>query len=139
MSNAFAGVGTQFKRSDMLSSPTFTAIAEVNDISGPNMSRNTIDTTSLDTTGGYRTFIGGFRDGGEVNLNMNFTIDGYNTMKDDFEDSDARDYQIVLPDTGATTLEFSAVVTALGMAVPTDDKVTATVTLKISGQVDITT
>ena len=68
---AIAGVGAELQRSNMLSSPTFTAIGEINDISGPNMSRNTIDTTALDTEGGYRTFIGGFRDGGELQLEMN--------------------------------------------------------------------
>lgn len=139
MSNAFSGVGTSFKRSNMLSSPTYTAIAEVNSIDGPIMSRDIIDVTSLDSTGGYREFIGGFRDGGEVSLEMNFTIGGYNDMKDDFESDDLRDYQIVLPDTGATTIGFSALVTSLGMGVPTDDKVTASVTLKISGQVTLDT
>lgn len=138
MSDAFSGVGAQFKRSDMATSPQFAAIAEVNDINGPEKSRNTIDTTSLDTDGGYKTFIGGFRDAGEVKLEMNFTFAGYDLMNDDFEDDDPRDYQIVLPDVGNTTLQFSALVTNLGMKIPKEDKVTASVTLKISGQVTLT-
>lgn len=139
-SNAISGVGTSFTRGDDLSSGTaFTAIAEVNSISGPNLSRDTIDVTSLDSTGGFREFIGGFRDGGEVTLEMNFTLDGYDTIKDDFDSDDLRDYQIVLPDTGATTFEFSALVTNLGLAIPMDDKITCDVTLKVSGQLTITT
>lgn len=138
-SSAFSGVGTQFKRSNMASSPSYTAIAEVNNIDGPNMSRDTIDVTNLDSTGGYREFIGGFRDGGEVNLEMNFTLAGYDQMKDDFESDALVDYQIVLPDTGATTLQFSAFVTSLGVSVPTDDKVTASVTFKISGAMTLDT
>lgn len=133
-----AAVGTQFKRSDMAGTPAFTAIAEINDISGPNLSRDTLETTSLDTTGGYRTFIGGFRDGGEVQLEMNFTLDGYDDLKLDFEDDDLRDYQIVLPDTGETTFGFSALVTSLGMKLSTTDKIMASVTLKISGEVTLT-
>lgn len=140
MSDAISGVGTQFKRADSDSSdPTFTAIAEVNSITGPNLSRGTIDVTSLDSTGGYREFIGGFRDGGEVSLEMNFTLDGYDKMKDDFESSVLRDYQIILPDTGATTFEFSGLVTAIGMGIPLDNKVTSSVTIKVSGQITITT
>jgi predicted secreted protein len=139
MSDAIAGVGAQFKRSNMLGTPTFTAIGEITDINGPNLKRDTYDTTSLDTTGGYRTFIGGFRDGGEVTLEMNFTLDGYDDMKSDFESDDLRDYQIVLPDTGATTLDFEALVTAIGVKIPTSDKVSSSVTVKISGPVTLTT
>jgi predicted secreted protein len=137
-SNAFSGVGTSFKRSDMSSAPLFTAIAEVNSIDGPNKSRETIDVTSLDSTGGYREFIASFRDAGEVTLEMNFTRDGYVDMNDDFESESAVDYQIVLPDTGSTTLDFSAFVTNLGSSIPLDDKVTASVTLKITGRVILT-
>jgi predicted secreted protein len=138
MSDAISGVGAVFNRSNMATVPSYAAIAEINDINGPNLSRDTIDTTSLDTTGGYRTFIGGFRNGGEVTLEMNFTYAGYDYLKDDFEDADARDYQIVLPDAGNTTLAFSALVTALGLKIPTSDKITASVTLKISGEVTLT-
>jgi len=139
MSDAVAGVGSQFKRESDESSGVFAAIAEINSITGPGMTRDTIDVTSLDSTGGYREFITGFRDGGEVTLEMNFTLDGYNQMKDDFEVDDTHNYQIVLPDTGATTLEFAALVTSLPLSVPTDDKITISVTLKVTGEVTLST
>jgi len=138
-SNAFSGVGTSFKRSDMNSSASFTAIAEVNSITGPNKTRETIDVTSLDSEGGYREFIASFRDAGTVELEMNFTRAGYEDLNTDFETETLVDYQIVLPDTGNTTLDFAGLVVDLGMAVPLDNKVTATVTIKISGQVTLTT
>ena len=53
------------------------------------------------------------------------------------ESSDIVDYQIVLPDDGATTLDFAGLVTSIGMEVPTDDKVTASVEVKITGQVTL--
>lgn len=140
MSNAFSGVNTSFQRGNGSSgTETYTAIAEVNSISGPNKSRDTIDVTSLDSSGGYREFIGGFRDGGEVSLEMNFTLDTYNTLNDDFEDEASHNYQIVFGDTGATTFQFAGYVTAIGSNVPMDDKVTASITIKISGQVTIST
>ena len=138
MSNAISGVGTVFKRSNMQSTPVFAAIAEINSISGPDKSRGTIDVTSLDSTGGYLEFIASFRDAGQVQLEMNFTRDGYLDMNDDFEVDTLVDYQIVLPDTGNTTIDFSGLVINLGLAIPMDNKVTAPVTIKISGQVDIT-
>lgn len=139
MSNAISGVGTIFRRADgNSSSPNFTAVAEVNNITGPNLSRDTIDVTSLDSTGGYREFIGSFRDGGEITLEMNFTLDGFDDFKADFESATLHDYQIEFQDTGQTTFEISGLVTGISMAVPMDDKVTSTVTIKISGQMTIT-
>ena len=69
-SNATAGVGTLFRR---WSGTAWVNIAEVNSITGPSMSRETIDVTSLDSTGGYREFIASFKDPGTISLNMNFT------------------------------------------------------------------
>lgn len=137
-SNAIAGVGARFLRSDQASSGgTYAAIAEINSISGPSMKRDTIDVTSLDSTGGYKEFIAGFRDGGEVTLAMNFTLDGYIDMKTDFESDVLGDYRIELPDTNVSTFDFSGFVTSLGMSVPTADKVTTEVTIKVSGAVTI--
>jgi len=136
---AISGVGTKFKRSDMTSSPAFTEIGEINTITGPSMSRTTIDVTTLDSTGGYREFITGFRDGGTVVLNMNFTRTTYEAMMTDFDSDDVVDYQLVLPDSAATTFNIAALVTELPLDVPTDDKITANVTLKISGQVTLET
>ena len=133
-SSAFSGVGTTFSRLDV-------AIAEISSISGPNMTRNTIDVTSLDSTGGYREFIAGFRDAGEVTLNMNFTIAGYLGMLDDFESEVLQTYQITLDESGIneSEFEFTGLVTSLGMSVPMDDKVTSDVTIKISSTITITT
>ena len=133
-SNAVAGVGTKFRR---WSGTNWVNIAEINSITGPNKSRDTIDVTSLDSTGGYREFIGGFRDGGTVTLPMNFTRDTYDLMNTDFESDDLQNYEIFLPDDEATSFEFAALVTELGLAVPVDDKITADVTLKVSGQVTV--
>ena len=138
MSDAIAGVGTVFNRENDGSSGEFSAIAEVNSIAGPGMTRDFIDVTSLDSTGGYREFIGGFRDGGQVTLNMNFTRDGYEQMRLDFVDDDSVNYQIVLPDTANTTLDFAAFVTDLPLSISPDDKVTVDVTLKVTGEVTLT-
>lgn len=139
-SNAFSGVGTTFGRADTdgTSDPAFTNIAEINSVDGPNKSRGTIDVTSLDSDEGYREFITSFRDAGEVTLGMNFTFAGYELMNDDFESDSSREFKITLPNTEGTEFEFDGYVTALGMAVPFDDKVTATVTIKITGPIRTT-
>jgi len=133
-SNAISGVGTLFRR---WSGTAWVNISEVNNITGPGMTRETIDVTSLDSTGGYREFIGGFRDGGTISLSMNFTRSTYDMMKDDFESDTIQDYEMVFPDAENTTVEFSGLVTECPLTIPTDDKITSDVVIKISGQVSI--
>ena len=59
-------------------------------------------------------------------------------MKTDFESDTAVTYQIVLPDTGNTTLEFDGLVTDLPLDIPTADTITADTTIKLTGQVTLT-
>ena len=134
-SNAVAGVGTKFYR---WTNSAWAAIAEVNSITGPSMTRDFIDVTSLDSTGGFREFITGFRDAGTLTLAMNFTHATYTAMKADFENNAHCHYCIVLPDAQLTSLEFAGLVTEIPLTIPTDDKITADVTIKISGTVDLT-
>jgi predicted secreted protein len=130
---AFSGVGTTFRR---WGGTTWADIAEVNSISGPTMSRDTIDVTTLDSTGGYREFIAGFRDPGTVQLTMNFTATTYAIMKGDFDVETEQNYEILFPAAGDNySFEFAGMVTELPVEITADDKVTSTVTIKISGAV----
>jgi len=133
-STAVSGVGTVFNR---WSGSAWVPQAEINSITGPGMSRDTIDVTSLDSTAGYREFITGFRNAGTVTLSMNFTRTTYEQMKDDFENDDAQNYQIDLPDDENTSLDFIGLVTELPLTIPPDDKITVDVTIQISGEVAI--
>lgn len=135
---AFTGKGTIFNRYNTGTS-AYEPIANINSISGPSSSRETVDVTTLDSEGGYREFIGSLRDAGDISLNMNFDATTYALMKADFESDTIQKYQIVLPDTDNTTFEFEGLVTELPVEIPLDDKVTADVTIKISGETDVTT
>lgn len=133
---AVAGVGTEFRRWNS-SSGVWESLAQINSISGPSMSREVIDVTSLDSSGGYREFIAGFRDAGTITLSMNFTGSTYETMKGDFESNTLQNYEIVLPDSETTSLEFEGLVTELPLTIDPADKITVDVTIKISGQVTL--
>ena len=139
MSDAIAGLGATFKRGDGVSAESFTAIAEVVNISGPGLTRDFIEVTHLGSSGGYREFITGFRDGGEYTFTVNFVRAEYDLLLADYENDDSVNYQVVLADTDSTTLEFAGYVTALPMTIPFDDKVTVDVTIKITGGVTIPT
>jgi predicted secreted protein len=133
-SNAVSGVGTKFLR---WSGSAWVVLSEITSITGPTMTRDFIDVTSLDSTGGYREFITGFRDAGTISLSMNFTRDTYDAFKADFESAAAKYYEIVLSDVENTTLEFEGLVTECPITIPTDDKITSDVTIKISGVVTV--
>ena len=132
MGNAFSGVGSKFRR---YSGAAWVAIAEVKSISGPTMSREMIDVTSLDSTGGYREFIPSFRDGGTVTLAMLFTYAGYNLLKTDFQSDTLKDYEILLSD--GSSITFSGYVQDLPVNVTFDDAVTSDTTIKVTGEVTV--
>ncbi len=135
--NAISGVGAELRIGDGASSEAFTAIAEVNSVQN-NKTRDLIDVTALDSAGGYREKIPGFRDGGEYTFNMNFTLSNYSQMNDEFESSTVRNWQLKVPNTEVSEFDFAGYVTALGKTVPLDDKINCDVVISVTGQETIT-
>ncbi len=134
-----AGVGAKFQR---WSGSAYVDISQITNVTGPSASREMTDVTALDTTGGYRKFIGSFRDSGTLNVSMNFTNAGYKQMKTDFESATPVGYQLSLPDEAAgalgTSVQFYGLVQELPLTVPTDAQVTADIVIKISGKFYVT-
>ena len=129
------GIGTEFRRWNT-STGIWEKLAEIKSISGPTATRATHDSTTLDTTGGYATFIPGLRDGGTVKFGMNFTRPAYEIMKNDFESDTIQNYEIVLPDVDNTSFEFEGYVTEIPLNIPLEI-ITCDVSIKISGPVTI--
>jgi predicted secreted protein len=137
-SNAVAGTGTIFRRWNVQeTSGDWVNIAEINSITGPTMTKDSIDVTSLDSTGGYREFITGFRNAGTIKLSMNFTRASLDFMLTDYESDDAQHYEIVLPDAENTTIEFEGLVQEMPLSIPTADKITMDVTIQITGPITV--
>jgi hypothetical protein len=53
-------------------SEEFTELAQVKDISGPSMSRDTIDVTNHQSPSGFAEFLAGLADGGEVTFTIEY-------------------------------------------------------------------
>ncbi|MFE3495258.1 phage tail tube protein [Streptomyces sp. NPDC059175] len=128
------GFGVQLKRGDGEVSETFTAIADVTNLSGPGLSRETLDVTSHGSPDAYMEFLGGLKDAGEVSADINYQPAVHDVLVADFDDAAPRNYQIVFPDTGATTWTVKAILTGFEPETPYDDKATASLTFKISGK-----
>ena len=128
---AISGVGTTFAKRNAGSLATYTTISEVKNIEGPSASRAFLDTTSLDATDGWRTYIPGFKDLGTLTMTINYTKTGYSALLADFSAESANNYKITLPD--GTTITFDAFLTDLPLTIP-EDVVTINATFRISGK-----
>jgi len=128
---AFSGVGTTLTING-------NTISEINSITGPNPTRDFIDVTSLDSSGGYREFITGFRDAGELTMNCNFSVAAWDDWYNAFEISSTTTCVITLPNTAASQFEFSGYCTSISLGIPLDDKVTMDITFKLTGPITFT-
>lgn len=131
------GFGTALARGNG-AAPTevFTNIAGVTNISGPGITRETFETTGHDSPGGYREFVGGLKDAGEVSLDVNYQPSVHDVFVEDLDDENPRNYNLVFPD--GTEWAFPAIMTNFEVSAPFDDKLTATVTFKVTGKPEIT-
>lgn len=138
MTDAVLGHGAALKRGDGESPEVFTAIAEVLSISGPSLSRDVIEATNMDSTSGWREFIGGLKSGGEISFEVNYdpadaTIDASGGLIDDIDATSATNYKLVFPDSGSTEWSFAGWLTGFETNIPHDDKMTASVTITLTG------
>ena len=128
------GFGVQLKRGDGEEGETFTPLADITNLSGPGLSRETLDVTSHGSPNGWMEFLGGLKDPGEVSVDINYQPDLHDVLVDDFDDVEPRNYQIVFPDAAATTWTFGAIITGFEPESPYDDKAAASLTFKVTGK-----
>ena len=86
------------------------------------------------STDGWKTFVQGLKDAGTVDLTVNYNKDmsGNTRLTQAFVSGDSAQYTITFPD--SSTLIFTAFVAGIGIAVPKDEKVQRTFTLRIDGK-----
>ncbi|MNE66588.1 Phage major tail protein 2 [compost metagenome] len=112
------------------------AIGQLTSISSPSMSQETIDVTTLDSDGGYRDFIGGFKDGGEVSASGFFDPqdEGQSAVYAALEDSTEEDFIIEFPAAMKAKWVFKGVVTAYTTSAELEDAISFEITIKVSGK-----
>lgn len=128
------GFGAKLMRGDGASPETFTEIADPTDISGPGLSRDTIEVTSHGSPNQYKEYVGGLKDGGEVSVDINYQPALHDLLVDDLDDDAPRNYELHFPDPDLTVWAFAAVMTGFEPDAPHDDKLAATVTFQVSGK-----
>ncbi len=106
-------------------------------IGGLSLTAETMDKTTLSSTGAYREFMGGFKDGGEVPVSGYFEpsdTNGQNALYNAFESGATTPFQIVFPATMGASWVFNGVVTGFSTSADLEDIIGFEATIKVSGK-----
>lgn len=138
-----AAFGTILAFGDGATPEVFHKLANVKDISGPKMSRETIDVTTHDSPDGYKEFLASLRDGGEITFDLEFdpadasqdATDGLLSLWHKDVPTNWKLITMIPATTGRYGFSFSALVTGVEFAHPVSSSHTVSVTLKVAGAV----
>lgn len=137
--NARLGKGYLVQRGDGASPENFTTIAELQDVDGPELSKDPVEATHQESPNRWREFISGMKDGGEVTFDVNHlpddpTQDATTGLVADLDSDDARNFRVVFPPPSSKAWVFPGIVTQFGPTGPVADRQTASITIKVSGE-----
>jgi predicted secreted protein len=114
-------------------------IANIRGISGPSLSLDTEDVTTHDQATAWEEVVGTILRSGEVTLDIVYDPgdDTHLALLTEYEIKSEAFYGLKFPDADVTTWSFSALVTGFEPDAPVDGALTASVTLKITGEVSL--
>lgn len=118
------------------------SVAGLTSIGGLDLTADTIDVTTLDSDGGYKEFIAGFKDAGEVPISgylMPAVGKGQKELYDLFESGEVEDFAIVFPIATKTSWEFKGIVTGFATSADLEDPLAFSATIKVSGKPSLVT
>lgn len=133
------GFDAVLKQGDGATAESFTAIANVRDITGPSLSVEIIEDRHRSLTNDWVEKFATFLNGGQVTFDISYdpvgaTHDASTGLIADMEAKTLRNFELDFGDTAATTWTFSAYVSGFEPGNPLDGAATASVTLDISGE-----
>lgn len=126
------GYGSKFSISQDAGS-TFTDLGEVSNITPPSSTIATVDATHMASPNGDKEFIIGLNDPGDASFDMNFIPGSASDVL--IRAVKAARVSVVCKVTypNGATWTFTGLLTSYAPAVPNEDKMTATVSFKVSG------
>lgn len=113
------------------------SIASLKSIGGMDIKADTIETTTLDSTGGYRTFMQGLKDGGEVPISGFFEpsdVNGQIALYNALGTGELLDFSVLFPSALGASWDFQGIVTGIKTDAAMEDAVPFEATIKVSGQ-----
>ena len=138
MGDATRALGTKIKKGTGASAK---AIGGLTSIGGIEITADTIDVTTLSSDGGYREFIGAFKDAGEVPIEGFFNADDDSQIEfqTSIDAGTAEQYEIEFPTSPVASWKFNGVVTGFKVGdVDVDGTISFGATIKVSGKPTLT-
>lgn len=111
-------------------------VGALSSVSGIDASADEVEVTDMGNTDGYREYLPGFKDGGEVSVSgyMDGEDAGQARLYELMESGDVVDCKIQFPAKIGKTWSFKAGVTKFTTSADVDDAITFEATLKVSGK-----
>jgi predicted secreted protein len=134
------GFGTVFQIQDADASPVaYVTVGEVTSITFPNLTRDAVEATHTESTSGFKEYIPGLKDSGEVSIEMNFVHQSASDtlIRAQFLRETLSPCKILFDTSPEDGVSFNAIATGYQVQAPVADKVAATLTLKVSGPVTV--
>ena len=122
-------VGTKFNIDQQV-------VGGLSSIGGVEISSETTDVTALDNTTGYKEYLGGFKDGGEVPLEgfLDGADKGQEAMYSAMEDQEEHNFSVVFPQSIGKTWTFKGIVTKFATSAAVGDAVKFSSSIKVTGK-----
>lgn len=128
--------GSELRLGDGGGNSTFTKVAKVIKFNPPGGKRTIIDASDHDSANGAMEFIGGMIDYGEISGELNYINDETQQDLESVLDSGVVQYwQVVIPTNPSKQYDFQGILQSLEPAAPSDGKLAATFSIKITGSV----
>lgn len=119
----------------------FIELGEVTSITPPSDKIDTVDVTHMKSPNATREFVGGLIDPGEASFELNFVPGSTSDTKIQAIKAARQKvswrvtFPIIAPAVAGVTWTFSGLITGYETDIPLDDKMTGTVSIKVSGSV----
>jgi hypothetical protein len=123
---------------------SYTAVADIVEITPPDMVKGETKTTKLNAAAKVHTYIPGWRESGELKIKCFFERAGYGTLLNQFKNETSYDYKITFPIASGDTTPSTAMWTGFVKGIKknpvsdNDDAISYEVTFKLSGDVTFT-
>nr|CAD6417715.1 tail protein [Rhizobium sp. Q54] len=139
MTDARIGYGTIYEIWDAsLTTPAFVEVAEVINVTPGEATADRIDATHMQSPNRRREYISGLIDNGEASFEINW-VPGSDTdvlIRELFESGETVEHRITFPAAAGDprpTVTYEASIIGFSKAIPIDDRMTATITVAVSG------
>ena len=129
------GYGTKLQR---LVGASWTDIAYITSLGGPELDRDDVDVTHMQSPNAVREYIAGLGDAGELSIEGNMVPSDTSQQRliDDYTGRVVASYRMLLPDAvddaNKTRWTFEGYVKSYSQDTPTDDKISFSATIKIA-------